>query len=141
MAQAKLTQATWDKIGRQITRDAGGIKNLVHYVVEVKSYDYPNGSLDDWAKLYIRDGAVWVSYDDRANQLDKLKIPYKDADKKFNEVYGRAAAYLVQAYLKTHGLMIERTYPMYNGRRTYKIKVVKDPSVKKTVKKKTVKRK
>lgn len=141
MAQAKLTQATWDKIGRQITRDAGGIKNLVHYVVEVKSYDYPNGSLDDWAKLYIRDGAVWVYTEDRANQLDKLKIPYKDADKKFNEIYGRAAAYMVQAYLKTHGLMIERTYPMYNGRRIYKIKVVKDPSAKKPAKKKTVKRK
>ena len=141
MAQAKLTQATWDKIGRQITRDAGGIKNLVHYVVEVKSYDYPNGSLDDWAKLYIRDGTGWVYTEDRANQLDKLKIPYRDADKKFNEVYGRAAAYLVQNYLKKNGLMIERTYPMYNGRKTYKIKVVKDTSVKKTVKKKTVKRK
>lgn len=141
MAQAKITQATWDKIGRQLVRDADGIRNLVHYVVEVKSYDKPQGSLKDWAYLYVRDGAVWVYTEDRANQLDKLKIPYKDADKKFNEVYGRAAAYLVQEYLKKHGLQIERTYPMRNGYKTYQIKVVKDPYAKKPAKKKTVKRK
>lgn len=141
MAQAKITQATWDKIGRQLIRDAGGIKNLVSYVINTKGAGYPQGNLNDWAKLYIRDGAVWVSYDDRAAQLDKLMIPYKDADKKFNEVYGRAAAYLVQNYLKKNGLMIERTYPMSNGHRIYSIKIVKDPYAKKPVKKKTVKRK
>ena len=134
---SKITQAQWDKIGRQIVRASGGIRPLVKYVTDHYAYSDPQGTLEDWAKAYIREGNMWIYEEEKAYQLDKLNIPYRSADKKFNEVYGRATYYLVYQYLKEHGLMIEKTTKPYGKGYTYDIKVVKDPySKKKTVKRK-----
>lgn len=137
----KISQATWDSIGKQIVKDAGGIKALVDNVVS-SAYDVPQGSFGDWCRAYIHRGAVWYATDDRAWQLDKFKIPYRDADKKFEEVYGQATQYLVYHYLKKHGLMIETIRKPYGRGYTLDFKLVKDPYAKpkKTAKKTTAKR-
>ena len=135
----KISDATWDKIGKQIVKDAGGIKELVRQVVN-SAYDVPRGYFEDWCRAYIHKGAVWYYTDDRAHQLDVLGIPYRNADKKFEDVYTRATQYLVYHYLKKHGLKIDKiTTPTPNGRGYYiDFKLVKDPNAK--PKKKTVKK-
>lgn len=138
----KISQATWDAIGKQIVKDAGGIKALTDYVVS-SAYDVPQGNFGDWCRAYIHRGAVWYATDDRAWQLDKFKIPYRNVDKKFEEVYGQATQYLVYHYLKKHGLMIETIRKPYGRGYTLDFKLVKDPYAKpkkKTAKKTTAKR-
>lgn len=81
----KITQETWDKIGRQIISNSEGITNLVNDVLHYCS-EKPRGSISDWAKQYVAEGNIWAYVDDMKFQLDKLKIPYRDPEKKFVDV-------------------------------------------------------
>lgn len=113
MATARISQATWDSIGKEILKDSGGIKNLVNDVIHM-SYDYPNKSLSELAEVYCYQGNCLTAYNvEKAHYLDKHNIPYRDGAKKFDKVYGQAINYLVVNYMKKHNVRLVRTKNQY----------------------------
>lgn len=111
----KITQATWDSIGREILKDSEGITNLVHNVLH-KSYEHPRMTLSELAEAYCRENGCITPYNqEREMYLIKHKIPYRDAAKKFNKIYGQAINYLIVNYMKKHKYVLSRERDHYTG--------------------------
>lgn len=100
MATAKISQATWDTIGRYVLRKSGGIESLINGVCHTSYGANPN--LVDACETYVREGNLEVYYEDWEKQIAKWGIKTTNPTKKYMEVCSRACAYLIREYLVKH---------------------------------------
>ena len=99
---AKYSVNVLESAGRLMVRELGGISGLSNQAV---------GLLERGQTFYEPCAnelsySVITNYVDREKWLNKMGVAYRDADKTFNDICGLAGKYLINQYMKKHGLAI-----------------------------------
>lgn len=106
MSMAKYTIEQYESAGRALVREFGGLKGLAEQAVGQLERNMTlakaiGDNLSYSVLVYTYDREVW---------LKRHKVPFKDADKTFNELFGQAGAYLVNKYMMKHGYSIKNKW-------------------------------
>ena len=103
---AKIPTEVYERAGRMAIKDAGGKRNLADYVVH---YMEPRIDFATACEKYVQSN-VLVYTSDREMWLKKNGISYRmDADKKFNQIVGKAVNYIVIHYMREHKMEIVKS--------------------------------
>ena len=85
---AKYNVKVLESAGRYAVKDAGGIKYLANTVIGDKMER--SMSIEQASRLYTRDN-IMAYTEDREAWLNRNGISYKDANKTFDEIFGKIA--------------------------------------------------
>lgn len=102
---AKYTVAQLESAGRALVKEFGGVRNLAENAVNQKERNTTLAQVIGNNLSY----EVLVYTFDRENWLRRHKVPFRNADKTFNDLFGQAGAYLVNKYMMKHGYSIVNT--------------------------------
>lgn len=97
--------------GRYFVRNAGGIRYLTHYVVSHIPYNARGNLLEAGAREILDTGTgTHVYLHEREEWLHRhgIKNYRRDPDTVYNDIFAKAAAYLVYQYMEKHGYALYR---------------------------------
>ena len=104
---SKISREVYERAGRLAIREAGGKKNLATDVVHAYMHGFTNLMIA--SEKYVQNNVmIWTA--DREAWLKRNGISYRmDADKKFNQIVGKAVNYIVIHYMREHKLEIAKS--------------------------------
>lgn len=104
---AKIPREVYERAGRLAIKEAGGKRSLATDVVGAYMYGYTD--LMTASEKYVQNNVmIWTA--DREMWLKRNGISYRmDADRKFNQIVGKAVNYIVIHYMREHKMEIVKS--------------------------------